>query len=271
MEVSLRAVNGRFFDVKFHLPSEYVSYEKDIRDRLAKRVHRGSLSIVVLRKQRKGPSSKQVVIDADLAKQWVEGFRNLADSLKLKDQLSIDALTRVPDIASIRDNPKVHGTEKGLVLQCFGAALAKFEKERLREGQQLKKDMAKRLRSLESIRLEIFKYRSEAQVQIKKKLDKKQSELTTFDSQRWADEVVWYLEKNDIDEELTRLKEHIRHFQSLMSVSGGQGKKLDFYTQELLREVNTIGSKSNNSKITQAVIEAKTLIEQIKEQVQNIE
>ena len=92
-----------------------------------------------------------------------------------------------------------------------------------------------------------------------------------MDSARLSQEVVIQLEKSDINEELARLKEHIKNYRHLFSATGAQGKKLDFYTQELLREVNTIGSKSSVSKLTQIVVQAKTLIERLREQVQNIE
>ena len=274
VEVSLRAVNGRFLDVKVHLPTEYQAFEKDVRDCLSQTVRRGSISAVIVRKRDLGgPSAKELVFDEELATQWVAGLRKLGRSLKLKGELGIESLAGFETLVQIRDNPKVKKSEKDLLVGCVTDALERLETERQREGQKLQKDIEARLKKFELLRLEIESHRSEANDSLQRRLEKRIEELQikNFDAQRVADEVVWLLEKGDIEEELTRLKEHIRHFQGLIKSSENEGKKLDFYTQELLREVNTIGSKANHTPITQAVIEAKTLIEQIKEQVQNIE
>ncbi len=274
IDVSIRAVNGRFFDAKIHLPSEYQQFEKDIRECVVKQIQRGSVSIVVSRKRATLTSEKNIVTNLAVAKKYVSEMRKLAKTIKIKGEPTLEMLSRLSDIFVVEESAAVVvGDEKEIVLKAVHEAIARLESERLREGESLKRTLQERVALLESLRQKIYDSRDEANQALKAKLEKRAEELKlkTFDSQRLSDEIVWLLDKSDIDEELTRLKEHLYHFTSLMKLPESQGKKMDFYTQELLREVNTIGSKANHGKITQSVIEAKNLIEQIKEQVQNIE
>lgn len=274
VDVSIRAVNGRFFDAKVHLPSEYQQFEKDIRECVTSQVHRGSVSIIVTRKRNVVLGEKSIIINTELARKYVSEMKKLSKSLKIKGEPTLEMLSQISDIVTIEESSSAAATsEKELILKAVSEALSKLEGERVREGESLKGTLQSRVKQLEALRQKIYESREEANLAIKQKLEKRVEDLKlkTFDSHRLSDEVVWLLDKSDIDEELTRLKEHISHFSSLMRSPDSQGKKLDFYTQELLREVNTIGSKANHGKITQSVIEAKNLIEQIKEQVQNIE
>ena len=160
------------------------------------------------------------------------------------------------------------------MFEVFYAALKSCEKERVREGEAIKKHLLVLVSGLEKEVQKILSLRNEANQHLQEKYEAKiKSRLKTseIDYQRLSQEIVIQLEKGDINEEIQRLGEHVANFRMLVRNPQSEGKKLDFYTQELLREVNTIGSKSQISDITQSVIEAKTLIEKLREQVQNVE
>ena len=163
---------------------------------------------------------------------------------------------------------------KKLLLSAMNKACETAEKERRREGKDLRHQLELILHQLEEQVDEIQGVREEANQNLLARFEQKiKSRLAAveFDSGRLSQEVAIQIEKSDINEELSRLKEHIRNYGLLLGAGEAIGKKLDFYTQELLREVNTIGSKSSVSKLTQIVVHAKTLIERLREQVQNVE
>ncbi|MBO9666417.1 MAG: DUF1732 domain-containing protein, partial [Bdellovibrio sp.] len=158
--------------------------------------------------------------------------------------------------------------------KAFADACNNCNKERVREGKALRKDLEKLLSSLDKQIKVISDLRNEANSQLQEKYETKiraRLKGNDIDPSRLSQEIVIQLEKADINEELSRLSEHIKNYRQLVGSQQAEGKKLDFYTQELLREVNTIGSKSQVAKITQSVVEAKTLIERLREQVQNVQ
>ena len=192
--------------------------------------------------------------------------------------IRLDHISKQPDVIQVEEADVLTSQEVGLLKKVFDLVLKKFDTERLREGVALKKDLEKNLKELHKNIMKASKLRDEANRLLQERLESKiKSRLPKevagmpIDPQRISQEVVIQLEKADINEEITRLTEHIKNFDKLIALPVVEGKKLDFYTQELLREVNTIGSKSQVAGITEAVVEAKTLIERIREQVQNIE
>lgn len=272
VEVSVRSVNGRFFDLKLHMPSDYIEYEKDMRSQITRTVKRGSVSVVVSKKSLQ-TSDAEIVVNEGLAKDYLSKMKKLAQKLKIKPEITLDMISRVEDLIKVDKKTKVSAVDKDLLLKAAGEALKNLEKERVREGQALSKDISDRVQKMQALVKKIESSRKDMNLEHRERLQEKVAELDikSFDSQRLSEEVVWLLDKSDITEEITRLKSHLENFQKIMKSSESEGKKLDFYTQELLREMNTIGSKANHSEITNLVIEAKNLIEQIKEQVQNIE
>ncbi len=277
IEISIRAVNGRYLETRFHSPRLYYAFESELKKKLASTILRGTVDIYVSRKLKNAVTSK-VVSNSELALEYLKAFKKLSTDLGFKDSVRLEQIIKMPDVIHIEENETVHVNEASLLKKVFDAALKKIEIERLREGVALKKDLMKNLKDLQKHMLKITKLREEANIvlqerfetRIKLKLSKEMAN-TTFDSQRISQEIVMQLEKADINEEITRLSEHLKNFEKLVEAKSVEGKKLDFYTQELLREVNTIGSKSQVAGITEAVVESKTLIERIREQVQNIE
>lgn len=274
IEVSLRSVNGRFLETRFHIPREYASFESDLKKILSKYFRRGTLDIFISRKLKPSAKSHQVVVNTDLAKSYANAYKKLQQSLKLKSALNLDALARYPDVIRLEEKTDAIQQDSEALLKCFEDACKACDKERQREGKSLIKDLQSLVDGLSSEVVKIAKLRDEANKALAEKFHSRiQSKLGSLelDAQRLNQEVVIQLDKSDINEELSRLQEHLRNYSDLLVDKTPQGKKLDFYTQELLREVNTIGSKSSVALLTQSVVEAKTLIERLREQVQNLE
>lgn len=278
IEVSIRAVNGRFLETRFHLPRVYFSHEVELKKKFSGLVLRGTVDIYISRKIKSFTSSGRLVVNTKLAQEYLKAFRKLSTDLRMNENIRLEQISKQSDVIQFEESDVISAQEVALLKKTFDAALKKFEAERLREGAALKKDLQKNLKDLQKHVLKISRLRDEAnkalqekfESRVKSRLPKEVAGLQ-IDPQRISQEVVIQLEKADINEEITRLVEHIKNFDKLVEHQVVEGKKLDFYTQELLREVNTIGSKSQVAGITEAVVEAKTLIERIREQVQNIE
>lgn len=274
LEVNLRAVNGRFFEPRIHLPREFIGTEAEIRKILEKYFSRGTLDIFIARKSKSEAGGARVQINLPLAKEYLAAYQGLSRGLKLRSQISLESIARQVDVLQISTDSEVTTADKQALLKCLEAACKACDSERKREGKSLRADLTKALDALEAEVQAIQSVREEANENLLHRFEQKiKSRLSgvEFDSARLSQEVVIQLEKSDINEEIQRLREHIKNYRHLLSATEPMGKKLEFYTQELLREVNTIGSKSSVSKLTQIVVEAKTLIERLREQVQNVE
>jgi uncharacterized protein (TIGR00255 family) len=232
------------------------------------------LDIFVSRKPKPGATLAQVVVNKDLVKKYHTAYQAIAKQLKIKTEFHLESLARMPEVLSLEESSDSALEDKKALLEAMKKACQAADKERTREGKGLHEDLQFLLKSLQSEVDEIQTLREEANQNLLARFEQKiKTRLAgmEIDPARISQEVVMQIEKSDINEEITRLKEHIRNYHQLLSASEPIGKKMDFYTQELLREVNTIGSKSSVSKLTQVVVQAKTLIERLREQVQNVE
>ncbi|MCX7977708.1 MAG: YicC family protein [Bdellovibrionaceae bacterium] len=274
LEVSIRAVNGRFLETRFHLPREYHPFEGDLRAELESELRRGTVDVFVDRKCRSRGEAIKISLNETLAKSYAVAYRRLAKIANLASQVHLDSIARWPGVLMVEEDSKISGAERELVLKTFRSALSSLVKERKREGQALRRELLQLLGLLEKEVENINRLRGEANSALQERFEQKiRNRLggAEIDQQRLSQEIVIQLEKADISEEIVRLREHCRNYRSLLTQEDGGGKKLDFYTQELLREINTIGSKSQLAQVTQCVVEAKTIIERLREQVQNIE
>ena len=274
VEVVIRAVNGRFFEPRFHLPREYFFMEAELKKSLNQKVQRGTIDIFFFRKLNTHGRSQKVIVNEALAGKIYSSYQGLSKKLRIPLQHPMEMILKNPEVVKIDDNNEVSPQEKKAIQQIFSEAVRSLDQERAREGEALKKHLLQLVKSLTHQLSEISRQREKANQVLKEKYDQKFKARTQgleVDQQRLAQEVILYLDKSDINEELQRLSEHLNHLNSLLKSAHAEGKKLDFYTQELLREMNTIGSKSQLASITQFVVEAKTSIEKIKEQVQNVE
>lgn len=271
-EVHVRAVNGRYLDIRCHLPKEYLRLESDLRKLVADSFRRGNIDIFVQRFVA-SQESLNVEIEEKLARKWMRAYANLGKALALQPDLTLDKVVSVPQVIHFIEPIKISRYETGAVFRALNQALRRCDQERSREGHSTRKDLIIQLGILQKLTRDMMALRKKTQRDLMTQFRKRIETLggVGVDEQRIAQEVVIYVDKMDIMEEVMRLREHVKQCQFLVFRSGAYGKKLDFYTQELLRETNTIGSKALRSNLTQLVVEAKTVIERIREQVQNIE
>lgn len=274
IEVSIRSINGRYFEPRFHFPRELLEYEADLKKVLQNNIARGTVDVFVIRKVKWSSVESKIAVHKDLVHQYHTALQSLAKLVKAKYDPHVELIARLPDVLRVETSERVSEHEKKALLKAMETACKACSVERKREGQSIRGDLERLLKELEVQVKKIGSIRDDVNTQIQSKLEQKMKARfpsVEVDPQRLSQEVAILLEKSDINEELVRLNEHVKNYRHLLSQEEPLGKKLDFYTQELLREVNTIGSKSSVSQLTQIVVEAKTIIERLREQVQNVE
>lgn len=271
IEVTLRALNGRFFDLRSHLPREYSPYETEIKKILGTQLIRGTVDLYIHRRI-KMQSQGLLIFDEGAALNYVKVYRELAKKISAPNDCSVRDLMARDEIVSFKP-VQVNELEKALLFKAVRKALKALEEERLREGKSIHKHLSGLIKKMNHWVEQMSGLASRARQELTQKmLDRmsRQNLVSPVDPSRLQQEIAFYMDRADVAEEIQRLKEHIDQCQKLLNGKEPPGKKMDFYSQELLREVNTIGSKSPFPELTQVVVETKAVIEQMKEQVQNI-
>ena len=269
--VEIKSLNSKIPDTKIRLPHAYRDKELEIRSRLATELGRGKIEFGVLIEQVASVSSLK--INQSLAKDYFKQLQGLAE--ELGEEL-VDPISKVMRMPNVVDQEKfeVNDAEWACIETLITEAFAEINRFRMDEGAELEKDLLHRLSNIEgylNIVVELAPQRIEEK---REKLNQKfadiKNENDAFDQNRFEHELIYYLEKFDITEEKVRLQSHIDYFRSNMESAESQGKKLGFITQEMGREINTIGSKANHAEMQQSVVLMKDDLEKIKEQVLNI-
>lgn len=274
VELNIKSVNGRFLELRFHIPKEYVAIETELRKILPEYFARGTVDIFCSRKVKSQNEVTEVEINFALADKIHKELTALNKRLKLKNDIHLNQIISSAPIMRVKEEAELSKAERAEVIHLLKESAKKCLAERLREGQALKKEFLNLLGQLAKQVDEIKKLKEIHNVEVSQRLKEKiksKGLVENMDESKFQQELFFWTEKTDIAEEIQRLEEHIRNYKNLLLSKNSNGKKIDFYTQELLREINTIGSKSQSSKITQHVVEAKSLIEKLKEQAQNIE
>lgn len=269
----IRSVNNRYLDTNIRLPRVYGFLEETIKKAIAKRAARGKID-AFLSVERPAGEDTQILIDQALAAQYIEALRSLKKNHKIKDDLSLSTLARLPDLFTKKTRGEDENEIRALIEPLVEEALDRFLAMRTTEGENLFLDLDKRLDRMEEILGQIKGHSAEALSQYREKLEGKLREYlkeTPIDEPRLLTEVGIIADKIDTGEEITRLGSHIEQFRALIRQDTPSGRTMDFLTQELNREVNTIGSKCAQLEVTSLVIDAKNEIERIREQIQNIE
>lgn len=271
--IEIKSVNHKYSDITVKLSRNLLYLEDKIRKAVLNRVSRGKIDVYVTYSNY-GIEGKNVIINKELAKMYIEGLNQLAEETGIASGLRATEISKLPDVLNVQleeDNSDIIWNE---LSECLENALDNFIDMRAIEGNKIKKDLETRLGELEKNVDEIFQYSTGLVKEYVVKLEERIKEILqtdVVDQTRLAQEVVIYSDKCSIEEELTRLRSHIMQFKLLLEKEEPCGKKLDFLVQEMNRETNTIGSKSGKLEITNLVIELKTQIEDIREQIQNIE
>lgn len=270
--VDIKSVNHKYTDISVRLPRFLNSEEDKIRKRISSAISRGKVDVLVTFENYSSKGTN-IRINKDLAKDYIRELKSLAEETDLKFDVDVIDISKFPEILKIEDEQDEELIGKELMI-AVDDALDKFISMREIEGARLIEDIEKRIYLIQSKVNEITEYSSTLVKEYMEKLKQRVSELLepgTVDENRLMQEIVIFSDKSSIEEELTRLKSHIAQFLELIKQSSPIGKKIDFLIQEINREVNTIGSKANCLDITNRVIEIKTEVENIREQIQNIE
>jgi len=271
--VEVKAVNHRFLDISVRMPHALSFTEEHIRKTIKETLSRGRVD-VFLNYSTAESDDKRAHANVALIRSYVQAARKAAAEIGLEDDLALSHVVRLPDAILIEETPEDESGQSMLVAQALGRALEALTDMRVREGAALRQNMLECLEALEKSMRAIDAARESVPRDYAEKLRQRISELLgdcDVDEARLNTEIAYIADKADITEELVRLDTHIAQFRRALAGDEAVGRKLDFMVQEMNREFNTIGSKSQDMAITNAVIEGKSILEKIREQVQNIE
>jgi len=272
--VEIKAVNNRYNDVNIKM-SRAISYlEEKAKQTITNAVSRGKLDVYI-GFVNNSDLGREIKLNVDLAKRYVGELKKLSKEAEIIDNIDVMEISKLPDVFSIRtEDEQAEEVIWSEVSACLEEALKNLIKMREIEGEKIEKDVTERLFSISEKVVKVSELSAGLVDEYIVKLEKRINDIlknNTVDEARLAQEVVMYSDKCSIEEELTRLNSHISQFLNLLKEDVAIGKKLDFLIQEMNREVNTIGSKANNLEITNLVVDIKTEMENIREQIQNIE
>lgn len=274
--VTAKSVNHRFLETSVRLPEYLWEAESLIRAIASETFSRGKLDISV-RVQRTAQPEYNVRINAQLANTVVPQLKSIAEELGLGSTFSGGDLLRVPDLLQVEavDN-EITDEEREALTALVREAFAQMVGMRAREGESLHADITSRLASIRALQQQLTDHREEFRGEMLASYQQRVQEIAAtagvdVNHDRIAQEVVIMVEKGDIAEELTRLAHHVDQIEKAIGRKEPAGKKLDFLSQEMLREVNTMGSKSRSAVLRTVVVELKTEVERVREQVQNVE
>ena len=271
--IELKSVNNRYLDTSVRLPRSFLFAEEAIKACVQKHISRGKVDVFVS-VANTGDDSVVVSVNEPLAKGYAAAMKKIAELCDLPDELSALSIARMSDVLSVeKKEADKELLAAGITAICENA-LDEFDAMRLREGAKLSADVEERLVTIENYVSSVEERSPETVAEYREKLWKKMSEVlssTTVDEQRILTEAAIFADKVAVDEETVRLRSHIAQMRGMLASGSPIGRKMDFLIQEFNRESNTIGSKCNNSDIAKIVIELKSEIEKIREQIQNIE
>ncbi len=269
--IEIKSLNSKNFDLYTKLPGAYREKELTIRNIISKKLLRGKVEFVLYYEIT--DESKGTTINSGVVKNYVEQLRNIARDLNMEtsEQL-LQVAMRFPDTLNA-EREEVDEKDWAVILKTIGEALNQLDEFRCQEGKYLKEDIEKRIHSIESKKNEITPFEVQRTEKIKQRVKdslKQVLDEKDYDQNRFEQELIYYLEKLDITEEKVRLTNHCNYFIEMLNEPESNGKKLGFISQEIGREINTIGSKANDADIQKFVVLMKDELEKIKEQMLNI-
>ncbi|ABB14282.1 YicC/YloC family endoribonuclease [Carboxydothermus hydrogenoformans] len=268
--IELKGVNHKYLEINVKLPRRYFFLEDKIKKVVQSKVYRGKIDLYVTVEE---ALSKNVKIDENLVYEYYKELQKIGEALGIKADIEIEDLLLLPDIFKIAEPQFDEEEIWNYFLVPLNEALGKFIAMRWDEGKRLQDDISQKVTVIKNLVTEIESRAPEIPKEYREKLLNRLKDLGNLGipEERILQEVLLYADKVSIDEEITRLKSHITAFLEVIHDSGPIGKKLDFIVQEMFRETNTIGAKANDLFISTKVVNLKSELEKIREQVQNIE
>lgn len=271
--VEVKSLNSKFLELNLRVPKALSSLELDIRNQVSKSLVRGKVYFSISAEY-KDPAAMAAEINAELFKKYFYALQELAQEVGAEGEDVFGEAMKMPDVISENGGDvEIPESEKQILKETIEEALAKFDEFRLAEGENLKEDLVQRtemilqlLREVESLEVKrIPMIRERITNLIEEWIGKEK-----MDENRFEQEMIFYIDKLDITEEKVRLRSHCDYFVKVLHSEDPGGKKLNFITQEMGREINTLGSKANHAEIQQLVVGMKEELEKIKEQILNV-
>lgn len=271
----IKSVNHRYNDINIKLPKSMLSLEDYVRKIISAQVFRGKTDVFIFF-ETYAKNDIKINLNAVLADSYINALESIKIRYGVKDDISISFIANLPEVLSVEKNILQQGKENEIAEPLFNAvktALAGFIKMRETEGDSLREDILSKLETISEKIKKIQELAPLVEKSFEERLRIRLSEIENlrFDENRILTEVAIFSEKVSIDEEITRFFSHISQMKQFLEETEPIGRKLDFIIQEMNREVNTIGSKTNDLEITNTVVELKSEIEKMREQVQNVE
>lgn len=270
--VEVKSVNHRFLEYQMRMPRQLLKIEDKIKKIINEYVARGRLEVYVTVTGSGGLTS-MVNVDWHLLDEYVKSIKTIQEKYHIDGKITLQDLLAREELISVDENHSGNEELEAIVLAAVGEASKQLRIMREMEGKILEEDIHNQLDGLEKKLPILREYAPRVVQQYSQRLQKRMEDFANglIDEARLISEIAIFAEKADINEELTRLQSHIDQFYKIMQLNESIGRKLDFLLQEMNREVNTIGSKANDSGIAKEVVEMKSYLEKMKEQVQNIE
>ncbi len=271
--IDIRSVNHRYCDITVKVPRAYGYLEEKIKEFMSGEISRGKVEIFVYIENYTN-DDKVITLDHVLSENYYNVLKELKETYNLKNEIGLSDLSRFSDIFITRQQEEDKDKVWELVSSCLKAAVEDFVAMRLREGERLRENLAARAEAIQGLIAEIETRTPQIVAEYSQKLKDRMTELLgnfQIDESRLLTEVGIMADRVCIDEELVRLKSHFKELEKILALSEPVGRKLDFLVQEINRETNTIGSKANDFGIAKHVVEIKSEIEKLREQIQNIE
>ncbi|WP_026566409.1 YicC/YloC family endoribonuclease [Bacillus sp. UNC41MFS5] len=272
VNVEIKTVNHRFCEMNIRMPRQLLKIEDRLKKKLSQYIRRGRVEVYVSL-EGEGSVTRKVHVDWKLLDEYSQIIKQVREKYNVEGIVTLQDLLSRSELLHIEESEIGNDELERLVLEATEEAANLLRQMRLAEGEELKKDLLAILSQLEINVLELQKFAPLVVQSYKERLTKRMEEFVNgqLDETRILTEVAVFADKADISEEVTRLKSHIQQFLHTLQSMEPIGRKLDFIVQEMNREANTIGSKANDSNIAKQVVDIKSLLEKLKEQVQNIE
>ena len=271
--VEVKSVNNRYLDCGVKLPRGYAYLEEGIKSQVQKTISRGKVDVFITINAA-GADNVKISVNEPVAKGYIDALRQLVQEYGIQDDISASAISRFSDVFLVEKQEQDENEVKSAISGVVAEALGAFDAMRTREGEALKNDL---LQKAEGILTLVSKVEERSPITVKayrERLTAKMQEVLEdrqIDEARIIQEAAIYADKVAVDEETVRLRSHVDQLQNMLSEGGVIGRKLDFLMQEMNREANTIGSKGNDVEQARNVVNIKSELEKIREQIQNIE
>ena len=271
--VELKTVNHRYLDINVRMPRVMTLLEEDVRKRIQQSLSRGRVEVYVSYKN-KAQDQITVTLNMPVAESYHAAFQTLAEKFNIDMKPDLALLTSVSDIFTVTEQEENEEELKELLFKALDEALGIVREMREKEGRFLATDVIERAQLINNMIDAVEKQSPTVVEDYRRKLEQRLKELlktTELDEARFQTEVAYFADRSNITEEIIRLRSHLSQLRHTLEAGGTIGRKLDFIVQEMNREANTIGSKSSDITITNYVVDIKSEIEKIREQIQNIE